>query len=480
MRLLLWAIVSLIFFAYHFYLDTTIPFTWPDEVLFFNPSFEWYQSGFLRTTVLSGLIPGMEKVTVWMPPLYLLSLGTSYYFWEPTLTNARLLSSGIGIITAVILFYFLKKESRSIRNKEWYAILGIIFILLDILYIKVTHTARMESLTSCLGILAILSIHKKNLFLSGLFLGLSFLSHPFGGFYGIPVLYIIITERFYRKITVIIPFLIGGLIPILSWLVYLVPNFDIFLIQFGAQLARKKELFQTFTHIDKVKILLSGYFLPSIKGILLGCLIIYAWLQSRKPENRKLYNLLFVWLIAMSIGFYSSSESWYVVHLTYPIAGLFYLSLLSASNSRFRTGFFILLMGYQVLSFAWFFWAFRFQEDAFSKTDLYMKQVEEISKNHKSIYLQLIPDPYFHLKEKYPNTRLYEFIPGELPIPSSYYRDTLESIDLFLFHDDQLINESIRTLINNDNLFQKKIVEIPYTSKVPGKGPWKIIAYSKK
>lgn len=480
MRLLLWAIVSLLFLTYHFYLDTTVPFAWPDEVLFFNPAFEWYISGELRTTVLSGLIPGMENVTVWMPPLYLLSLGTSFYFWEPTLANARLLSSAIGILTAIILFYFLKSKTRSKRNIECYAIIGIIFFLLDILYIKVTHTARMESLTACLGVLAILSAYKNKMFLSGLLLGLAFLSHPFGGFYGIPVLYLIVVDRRFTNIKFILFFILGGLIPILSWFIYLVPNYDIFLIQFGAQLARKRELFQTFTHIDKVKILLSGYFLPIIKGMLLGFLILFAWFQSRKPENRKLYHLLFVWLIAMSIGFYSSSESWYVVHLTYPIAGLFYLSILSSSNSRIRTVFFASLMGYQILSFAWFFWAFRFQENAFTKTDIYMQQVESIAKDHRSIYLQLIPDPYFHLKEQFPNTKLYEFIPGELPIPSSYYKETLESIDLFLFHDDQLVNESILELIKNENIFQKNVYEIPYDSKVPGKGPWKIIAYSKK
>ena len=62
--------LSLILFSFFSILfHTNIPVIWPDEVLFFNPSWELSHNGIMRTSVLDGLIPGMDTHTLWMPPL---------------------------------------------------------------------------------------------------------------------------------------------------------------------------------------------------------------------------------------------------------------------------------------------------------------------------------------------------------------------------------------------------------------------------
>ncbi|EMO24750.1 hypothetical protein LEP1GSC170_4957 [Leptospira interrogans serovar Bataviae str. HAI135] len=68
-----WFILAILIF---FFLWTShnnrleFPPVWPDEVLFFSPSQDFAEFGTFRTQVLEGLIPGMEKTTLWMPPLY--------------------------------------------------------------------------------------------------------------------------------------------------------------------------------------------------------------------------------------------------------------------------------------------------------------------------------------------------------------------------------------------------------------------------
>lgn len=82
-----WFILAILIF---FFLWTSynnrleFPPVWPDEVLFFSPSQDFAEFGTFRTQVLEGLIPGMEKTTLWMPPLYFFQavFGLSMCFQE--------------------------------------------------------------------------------------------------------------------------------------------------------------------------------------------------------------------------------------------------------------------------------------------------------------------------------------------------------------------------------------------------------------
>jgi hypothetical protein len=479
MRLLHLVIVSILFLIYNLYLGTIVPFVWPDEVLFFNPAQEWYAHGILRTTVLSGLIPGMDQATLWMPPLYMLFLGMSFHIFDSTLFVARMVSSALGLLSAILLVSWLGRTIPRFKNKHLFLIGGLIYILLDILFIKVSHTSRMETLCALLGILGIVFSFYKRFFLSGLAIGLSVLSHPFGVFYGIPVLYNLFEHRKGIGLRQIFYLCMGGLIPILGWGFYVIPNWELFQLQFGAQLARKQELFGNFSNLDRLKTLFSGYFNSPLKLILTILLLVLSYHFLFHPIFKRISRLLLVWLIAMGLGFYTSIEAWYAIHLLYPLVAVFLLFCVNAKMQPIYRPIAGIILIYQIFAFIYFQYGFIIKGNAFSSTEKFFTQVEELAENHDSVYMQLIPDPYFHLRDKYKDKKLYEFIPGELPIPDHFHKNTMDSIGLFLFYNDQLMNENLKPILSDANRYRKSEYLIAFDGFVPAKGPWKIIAYEK-
>lgn len=93
--------------------------------------------------------------------------------------------------------------------------------------------------------------------------------------------------------------------------------------------------------------------------------------------------------------------------------------------------------------------------------DLGRKFSEEIAaelRYSKKIYLQAIPDPYFYLRERYPDQKILEFIPGELPVPSGMFAGTLDSIDTFVFSEGTKRNDTVESYLKeNSSSFYKKI-----------------------
>jgi hypothetical protein len=466
------ALISLLLIIFSIYLGQYVPFVWPDEVLFFNPAFEWYQSGELKTTVLEGLIPGMEKYTLWMSPLYMILLGLSFHIWDASIANARMLSYFIGIIAIFQFHSFLKTELKIGMNKS-FATIAAVYLLIDVLLFKVSHTSRMETLCILMGLTSIFSAYRCHYFKAGILLGLSILSHPFGVFYSLPIVYLWFEQKSISHFKTILFISIGSLIALLPWIIYIIPKLDLFIIQFGAQLARKRELFELFTQFDKIRIYFSGYYFPILKLISILIILYFGSISLGLIPKKRLRNMLVVWLIAMLIGFYSSSESWYVVHSTFPLAIFFILAAkerIWLKNS---------ILAFQGFLFIFFIYSSCFQENVFTKTNQFNQKVLELSQGKNKIYSQLIPDPYFMLKEKNPNSRVYEFIPGELSISSEFFQKTIESMDLFLFYDESLANSSIKELIYDNTKYKREEWEMDYQSKVPGKGPWKIFSYEK-
>ena len=135
--------LSLFLFSFFSILfHTNIPVIWPDEVLFFNPSWELGNNGIMRTSVLNGLIPGMDTHTLWMPPLYMISLSWILQIFPSELITARLFSSLISLGSIYLVYkicIFFQFSSRRI-------IVVLLLLATDFLFLKFSHTARMESL----------------------------------------------------------------------------------------------------------------------------------------------------------------------------------------------------------------------------------------------------------------------------------------------------------------------------------------------
>ncbi|MCW7491349.1 glycosyltransferase family 39 protein [Leptospira sp. 2 VSF19] len=470
-------ISGLFFFQVWMNLDV-FPVVWPDEVLFFSPALSFATNGHLQTDVLNGLIPGMESKTLWMPPLYLIFSGFSLSIFPDTLTTVRIANVIIVYLTAFGFYLLLRRESISEAASQ----IAFASILWEPLLFRFGTVARMEGLTAFFFILSLLFATNKNkskqwyVFLAGVSLSFSFLSHPIGASFGLVTLFLVWRNFGFKTLPW---FVLGGVLPILCWMYYIHPNWEWFEIQFGAQLTRKRNLLETFTLIDKIKVFSFGFGFPKLRLALIAIelstltYISYKLFKTFGKLSQK-WILFWIWILSVLLSLYTSSEGWYVFHILFPLA--FGMALLYESeNLTSKLAFVGILLSLSSLLYTnhihWY------RTDSNRILESHFQHLDMSLANSKSVYLQALPDPYFYLRKNRPDMNLLEFIPGELDIPSEAYIQTIKSRDSFVFYDDQLINHVIKDYLN-ESTWNRQEWEIP----VPGNHwlHYKTIVYTKK
>ena len=473
----------------------------------------------MRTSVLNGLIPGMDTHTLWMPPLYMISLSWILQIFPSELITARLFSSLISLGSIYLVYkicIFFQFSSRRI-------IVVLLLLATDFLFLKFSHTARMESLCLffALGVFYFLvrggvdrddrrdlrkdlinqvltqvttTLTTKDILLSGICLSLSFLSHPFGIVHSIPVLFLLY-QRDSLSFKNIFLYAFAGLIPILIWGIYVFPNWDLFIVQFGAQLSRKNELLGKFTWVDKIKIIFSVYKFPMIKLGLFVITIGILFLNTPfvKWDKRRLLRWLknsesffFIWLFTILGFLLVSSESWYVFHIVVPFTLL--LSAVIEKEKFIFKSFLVFSFLYNIVVIIWVPFSLYFIYKSPEKTEEFFHLIEKEVERKNNIYLQVFPDPYFYLRKKFPEKTLHEFIPGELSavqkrnpdgtekisllarlgitkenykIDADFYKETIHKQEVFLFYNENLMNDYIREYLKkNESRFDRKLIQV--------------------
>ncbi|MCG6144201.1 ArnT family glycosyltransferase [Leptospira bandrabouensis] len=471
-------IISVVFFFQVWMNLDIFPVVWPDEVLFFSPALSFATNGHLQTDVLNGLIPGMESKTLWMPPLYLIFSGFSLSIFPDTLTTVRIASVIIVYLSALGFYWLLRRESIS----PWASQIAFASILWEPLLFRFGTAARMEGLTAFFFILSLLFATNKDkskhlyVFLAGVTLSFSFLSHPIGASFGLVTLFLVWRNFGFKTLPW---FIFGGVLPILCWMYYIHPNWEWFEIQFGAQLTRKRNLLETFTLVDKLKVFSFGFGFPKLRLILIAIelsaltYISYKLFKTFGKLNQK-WILFWIWILSVLLALYTSSEGWYVFHILFPLA--YGMALLyDSKGSSSKLAFFGILLSLSSLLYTnhihWY------RTDSKRILESHFQHIEMSLSHSKSVYLQALPDPYFQLRKNRPDMNLLEFIPGELDIPSDVYIQTIKTRDSFVFYDDQLINHVIREYLNESS-WNREEWEIP----VPGNHwlHYKTIVYTKK
>ncbi len=452
--------ILLFLVSYSFY-----PPVWPDEILFFSPTNDFANHRTLTTPVLRGMIEGMDIKTLWMPPLYFFYSSIFIQILGSTLYAVRF-GSFFASILCIFPIIGIAKKMR-ISEKSQYFLIAILFT--DILFFKISSTARMESLCLLFSMTSLYILYTdwadfQKYFFSGLFLGLGTISHPFGFVFSfLAVVVILFRSSFAFKNLFLMA--LGGIVPLLGWGFYIVPNFNIFIIQFGAQLGRKKDLLvSVFTLVTKIKIILSGFKYPTAKltsllllfGLILN-LLKYRNLDLENKKNIFVHSLC----LFILIGFiFLSSESWYVYYIVPFLSILLCLVFEYGNQTDKRLAFLFLI--YNLIIIGIFINTNFILNSTKDLQETYFNEIYQYTKNSKKVYLQAIPDPYFYLSEKNNNIDIREFIPGELPLSEEFPVEEISSQDVFIFYNEDLIHPFLKKFLqNNSNLFDRFEVNVP-------------------
>jgi len=446
-------LLILLFSAY----DGYFPPPWPDEVLFSSAAIQLAKTGQFRTEVLAGIVYGMDQATLWNSPLYMIFLSMVYQLTNESLLIGRLFSLFIGIL-CLYTFYFLIKQITKNSQLSFYLTL---ILLIDLSFSRAANIIRMEILNLFFVLLCIYSLEKKNSTLSGIFMGLSGLTHPISIFL-VPIA-ILYNKNSYRNIIKIGFYAFIVMIP---WLLYIYQYWDIFHFQFLAQFSRKSTHYDFNTIIYLIKVF-GGQYQNKINFVLiylflLNLFIIFVYdLISLKKTIK--YFIIFAIVLTTT---FLSSEAWYSI---YPIPfGIIYLAIFI--NTYPNTKKYLLLF----ISFIFILIQTLFWYKAYPKIKLYKQEYREyvgFLKDNldacKVVYLQSIPDPYFDL----PKDKVYkEFPPYGLfknDVLKSYADlriNTYKQIDCFVITNAEKIEEGLNQILNQKDF---RVIHFPEYKTLP-------------
>ncbi|MCR9142502.1 MAG: hypothetical protein NXI24_09640 [bacterium] len=475
----------LLLFALTFLNSDILPLGWPDEALFSAPAAALAERGVFSTSVLVGLIPGMDTATLWNSPLYMVLTAGPYWLTG----ESRVVARGVSFVLAcVALAIFFAVNRRLLPEHPRLQALLPLLLACDLTFQRAANTARMDMLTLVwfLGAIYFLIRDYQNRtgrtpgavasgrldrhaallpFCAGLCTGAAALSHPIAVLL-IPVA-LIWTLPAWRALLWGIA---GTLLVFSFWLPYIIEHIQIFCIQFIAQLVRKKDILSFFGGDTGgvFKVFAAQYGGRGLLMILAGLMVLIvaaAGLLQLYRLRRAIFSDLFPRVyLTFAVVFalvLLSSEAWYPLYVG-PVL-LWTAALLWAGSSAATKRFDLtrIALPFAALALVGGTFVFTIREHFLYKTPAQVARFEEraleVARDCRTVYLRVRPDPYFLYRERYPDLEVLEFIPGKLQfepgdVPFQCLRDCMTipggysayllrryaTIDCFLLdqHDD--------------------------------------------
>lgn len=445
-----------------------LPQVWPDEILFFSPSENLFKTGHLSTTVLSGLIPGMDQKTLWMPPVFMIVQSALFFLFPVSLETIRLFAVSLSFSAAVLVYAILKE----FRFSKLACLIGFLSLLTEVLFFRFGNSARMEGITAFFFLACIFTLLKwqsdsvYSYSMAGFLFSFSVLSHPFALGFGLTIFWLGFIFFPFRWKNLIC-FTFAFLIPVFGWLLYMNPDWNLFIVQFGAQLIRKKTLFSSFSLLTKLNIFLFGFGWIKARAVWLifffaGLLYLVSKERIKDFKNVTGNKLLFlgIWLFTLLFALFTSTEGYYVYHFMFPMAmGL--AILVDSKYTKIALASLVISLGAN-FHFVYIHWI-QHNTEIIWKTQT--ERLKTVLTSQKKVYLQALPDPYFSLRTDLPNLELLEFIPGELEFPSEEYKTTLALQDAFVVYDFHRLNPVIASIVNDTSVWEKLEWEIPVSKE---------------
>lgn len=421
------------------------PPVWPDESLFANPAIGLMRTGVMGTSLLSGLLPGIEQHTYWMPPLYYVYVWAVFFLWGPGVIQMRLasLAAALGVM---VLTYFVGKKSGLGR---WLSLIPVSILAVDVVFLRAALIGRMDMLALAF-ILSTLWLAtgptspeefptRERSFLTGVASGAAALTHPMG--FVAPVTVLTVRALFrngpWRRT---LAFTMAGIsLPMLGWAAYILQEPGSFVSQFGRQLVRKssRDPLALNSLLSNLWWNLSQYGISEeVVGLVWVSGLIGLYVAAFKRNELWVLPGCQVMTLALVLW---SREMWYPIYLV-PLTciGLGHLSAMAQ-----RTGFRRAIPAFLTLILSIWFARGNLNRasdlnhvqnklfgDVTNYTDWCGKISEKIPRGSR-VTLSVIPDPYLGLVNRRDLT-LREFIPEGFPADEELYRRAMEDSDFIV------------------------------------------------
>ncbi|MCE9598812.1 MAG: glycosyltransferase family 39 protein [Spirochaetia bacterium] len=448
-----------------------LPFTWPDEALFSSPALELAEGRVFSTRVLSGLIHGMDRATLWNGPLYMVLLSGVYAFTGESQLAGRTFSLLLGAGTLCIFFLLTRRLTAPFA-----AAVATFALALDPVFQRAANTIRMDILTLLLLLTSVYLLVRASadtpsikepfpdsrnrsrwlgVFLAGIAAGLAGTSHPFAVI-AVPILFVLLFPNWKELILAAI----GTIIGFAPWGLYILGNLDLFKEQFIPQLVRKESFLRMLTGgetggVLKVYFSQYGFSHGSWPAMVIGgllysfvVLLVLAFLHKRfwsKSEFRAPSTRILICFLIISGFALLSSEGWYVVYgdvfLILVVAILWHTQLTFDFHRFIDTPLNLLTkFSLPITICAMFFLSgyYTIRHRLLKTTETaqtFLESTIKATAQCESVYVRIRPDPYFLFRRERPEMRVLEFIPGKLKIKPERMHDliaTLDSVDCFL------------------------------------------------
>ncbi len=250
------AISAACFIIHFLFFRNSFPAVNIDEASFFSPAINFANKGILSSDIHKSFLPGASDYTYWMPPFYLVLLGSFLKIFGSSVIGAKLLSMLLTCTSALVISAFSK-------DKFVKACAASLFIICPFIIIT-SAFIRVEALALLLISLAIVAIRfNLKTYVLGIVGGLALMTHPLM----VPccaALALVVMKRGWK------PFLIFSLVVLIvitPYLFYIFQNVDVFKEQMALQFSRKSK-----AKITDLKLL---YILQSVPITLLALFCLY-------------------------------------------------------------------------------------------------------------------------------------------------------------------------------------------------------------
>jgi hypothetical protein len=398
----------------------------------------------MATDLLDGILPGIAQHTYWQPPLYFLYIASVFQFTGPGLVPLRLASTAAAV--AVLILTYLLAVRTGLGS--WVSLLPVCLVALDAVFLRGALMGRMDMLALFFILLSLWLATKSdaplNSFLTGIVCALAGLTHPVGAVAAISVVIWRLLSRETRTPRVLLPLLIGILLPFLPWLAYIALDPPSFVAQFGGQLARK-----SVGHVSVAFLPTSFFRLIAQYAFEDGRLIDVVWVlpllffgmaglrdtelrlrPNDSPERRSLLLLCGCQVLTIAVVLLNS-EFWYTLYII-PITAIGLCHLLNNGRSFASLGWARIALTSVVLVWIGGFLCSNLQHALrlnYLENVVYRSETDYGGWSSETgrkippgsrVLLSIIPDPYFGLKIRN-DLSFREYLPEMIPVNHDIY-----------------------------------------------------------